>query len=72
MLTETSDYAKLTRDFCWNVPEHFNIGTATVDRHADGSGRAALIDVLQRFQKADMVAEVFNEVAGFHGCSVPC
>ncbi|MEZ5763906.1 MAG: acyl-CoA synthetase [Xanthobacteraceae bacterium] len=44
-ITETSDFAKLTRDFRWNVPEHFNIGTATVDRHADGSGRTALIDV---------------------------
>ena len=45
MLTETADYAKLRRDFRWNVPEHFNIGTATVDKHADGSGKLALIDV---------------------------
>ncbi|MDQ8726961.1 acyl-CoA synthetase [Bradyrhizobium sp. LHD-71] len=45
MLTETSDYEKLRRDFRWNVPEHVNIGTATVDKHADGSGRLALIDV---------------------------
>jgi acetyl-CoA synthetase len=45
MLTETSDYEKLRRDFRWNVPEHFNIGTATVDKHADGSGKLALIDV---------------------------
>lgn len=45
MLPGTSDYEALTRDFRWNVPEHFNIGTATVDRHADGSSRPALIDV---------------------------
>ena len=45
MLTETNDYAKLYRDFRWNVPEHLNIGTATVDKHADGSGKLALIDV---------------------------
>jgi acetyl-CoA synthetase len=45
MLSETNDYAKLCRDFRWNVPELFNIGTATVDRHADGSGKLALIDV---------------------------
>ena len=45
MLTETDDYAKLRRDFRWNVPEHFNIGTATVDKHADGSSKLALIDV---------------------------
>src|SRR5918999_3409632 len=45
MLTETNDYEKLRRDFRWNVPEHFNIGTAALDRHADGSGRLALIDV---------------------------
>src|SRR5688572_5288597 len=45
MLTETTDYAKLYRDFRWNVPEHFNIGAATVDKHADGLGRPALIDV---------------------------
>ncbi len=45
MLTETNDYAKLTRDFRWNIPARFNIATACCDRHADGSNRLALIYV---------------------------
>jgi acetyl-CoA synthetase len=45
MLTETADYATLARDFHWEVPAHFNIATACCDRHADGSGRLALIYV---------------------------
>src|SRR6201987_4482840 len=45
MLTETSDYATLVRDFRWQVPERFNMATACCDRHADGSGRLALIYV---------------------------
>ena len=45
MLTETSDYDKLYREFRWEVPARFNIAAACCDRHADGSGRLALIDV---------------------------
>src|SRR6476660_5956913 len=45
MLTETTDYEKLYRDFRWNVPARFNIATACCDRHADGSNRLALIYV---------------------------
>src|SRR6478672_1158465 len=45
MLTETTDYAKLYRDFRWNVPARFNIATVCCDRHADGSNRLALIYV---------------------------
>jgi acetyl-CoA synthetase len=45
MLTETTDYAKLCRDFRWDVPARFNIATACCDRHADGTGRLALIYV---------------------------
>src|SRR6184192_3700844 len=45
MLTETTDYAKLYRDFRWNVPARFNIATACCDRHADGANRLALIYV---------------------------
>src|SRR5476649_468577 len=43
MLTETTDYAKLCRDFRWDIPARFNIATACCDRHADGSGKLALI-----------------------------
>jgi acetyl-CoA synthetase len=45
MLTETNDYAKLCREFRWEIPERFNMATACCDRHADGSGRLALIYV---------------------------
>src|SRR5438552_10940560 len=45
MLTETTDYAKLYRDFRWDIPPRFNIATACCDRHADGSNRLALIYV---------------------------
>src|SRR5260370_7029252 len=45
MLTESTDYAKLCRDFRWEVPARFNIATACCDRHADGSNRLALIYV---------------------------
>jgi acetyl-CoA synthetase len=45
MLIETSDYDKLYREFRWDVPAQFNIAVACCDRHADGGGRLALIDV---------------------------
>ena len=45
MLTEASTYDELTRNFRWDVPERFNMATACCDRHADGSGRLALIYV---------------------------
>jgi acetyl-CoA synthetase len=28
MLTETTDYAKLYRDFHWDIPGRFNLATA--------------------------------------------
>ena len=45
MLTETADYDKLCREFRWKIPDRFNMATACCDRHADGSGRPALIYV---------------------------
>jgi len=45
MLTETSSYDELYRNFCWDVPARFNMAAACCDRHADGSGRLALIYV---------------------------
>ena len=45
MLTETTDYATLYRDFRWDIPARFNIATACCDRHADGTDRLALIYV---------------------------
>src|SRR6195952_4563188 len=45
MLTEASDYETLYRDFRWDIPARFNIATSACDRHADGTGRLALIYV---------------------------
>ncbi len=45
MLTETSRYDELYRNFRWEIPAQFNIATACCDRYADGSGRPALIYV---------------------------
>src|SRR5579872_3185737 len=45
MLTETDDFEKLCRDFRWEIPPRFNMATACCDRHADGTGRLALIYV---------------------------
>ncbi|MEQ9814098.1 MAG: acyl-CoA synthetase [Azospirillaceae bacterium] len=38
-------YAALVRRFRWRIPARFNIGTAAIDAHADGSGRLALTDI---------------------------
>src|ERR1700727_726243 len=45
MLTETTDYDALYRDFRWDIPPRFNMAPACCDRHADGTGRLALIYV---------------------------
>ncbi|SEG53554.1 acyl-CoA synthetase [Bosea lathyri] len=43
MLERGETYDETLRRFAWRIPERFNIGTACSDRHADGSGRPALI-----------------------------
>lgn len=45
MLIEATDYETLYRNFRWDIPARFNIATACCDRHADGTGRLALIYV---------------------------
>src|SRR6266853_6576019 len=45
MLTETSSYDDLCRDFRWDIPARFNLASACCDRHADGTNRLALIYV---------------------------
>src|SRR5258708_10879735 len=45
MLTEASTYDELYRNFRWDIPDRLNLATACCDRHADGSGRLALIYV---------------------------
>src|SRR5215218_6586605 len=45
MLTEAADYETLYRNFRWEIPARLNLATVCCDRHADGSGRLALIYV---------------------------
>ncbi|MDR6869622.1 acetyl-CoA synthetase [Bosea sp. BE125] len=43
MLTRAASYRNTFEAFRWDIPEHFNIGVACCDRHADGCGKPALI-----------------------------
>ena len=43
MLPQADTYDDLYKNFRWDIPATFNIATACCDRHADGSGRLALI-----------------------------
>lgn len=45
MLTEAATYDELYRNFRWDIPARFNMAEACCDRHADGTGRLALIYV---------------------------
>ncbi|WP_158929135.1 acyl-CoA synthetase [Acidisphaera sp. S103] len=47
MLTRHTDYDRLYQDFAWRIPNRYNIGVDTCDRHADGTGRLALIFVAE-------------------------
>ncbi|WP_398483247.1 acyl-CoA synthetase [Tardiphaga sp.] len=62
MLTETTDYDALYRDFHWDVPARFNIADVACDRHADGSGRLALIYVDEDLGTRKLS---FDEIASF-------
>ena len=45
ILPETRDYARLSRDFAWNIPVRFNIGVACCDTWARGHAqRPAVLD----------------------------
>ncbi|WNJ91839.1 acyl-CoA synthetase [Bosea sp. 685] len=43
MLMRAASYRVTFEAFRWDIPERFNIGVACCDRHADGSGKPALI-----------------------------
>jgi acetyl-CoA synthetase len=43
MLRRGNSYDEVYHGFRWEVPARFNIGVAACDRHADGTGRLALI-----------------------------
>src|SRR3954464_5800750 len=43
MLTEANTYDELYSNFHWEIPARFNLAEACCDRHADGTGRLALV-----------------------------
>jgi acetyl-CoA synthetase len=45
MLVRQDTYDRLYRDFVWDVPGRYNIAVDVCDKHADGTGRLALIYV---------------------------
>ncbi len=45
MLVRQTDYDRLYRGFAWDIPRRYNMGVDTCDKHADGSGRLALVYV---------------------------
>ncbi|RDJ19741.1 AMP-dependent synthetase [Bosea caraganae] len=58
MLERRATYQETFDRFAWQIPERFNIGVACCDRHADGSGRPALI-----YEDHDRVATLsFDEL----------
>ena len=59
MLQRGESYHEVYRSFRWELPERFNIGSAVSDRHADGSGRLAVVYAapdgrVQRFSFDDL------------------
>ena len=74
MLTRQSDYRRLYDGFTWAVPERYNIAIDVCDRHADGSGRRALIFVSEAgvvveysFDHFTRQSNQFANVLGAHG-----
>ena len=74
MLLPAKSYDDLCEQFSWRVPESYNIGVDACDRHADGSGRLALISVddahrCQRFTFDDIrsLSNRFANVLVAHG-----
>jgi acetyl-CoA synthetase len=62
MLTETNDYNRLCADFRWDIPAQFNMAEVCCDRHADGSGRLALIYV---DEDRNTTRLTFDDIAGW-------
>lgn len=61
MLNRSSDYQTLYRDFVWNIPDRYNIGVDTCDRHADGSGRLALVYIADTGKAVDLSFDWFRD-----------
>jgi len=74
MLTRQTGYDGLYQDFAWVIPDRYNIGVDTCDKHADGSGRLALIYVTDTgivtefsFDYFRAQSNRFANVLGAHG-----
>ena len=74
MLAPSKNYEDLCGRFSWRVPEFYNIGVDVCDRHADGSGRLALISLdeahrCQRYTFDDIrrLSNQFANVLVAHG-----
>ncbi len=67
MLDCDTDYTRLYSRFRWEIPTRLNIGAAVCDRHADGTGRVALLfeDATGRVERYsfDDLARLSNRLA---------
>lgn len=74
MLAPATNYEDLRKRFSWQVPESYNIGVDVCDRHADGSGRLALIYLDEKgrshrytFDEIKRLSNRFANVLAAHG-----
>lgn len=75
MLPRARTYAELRAKFRWRIPARFDIPSATVDRHADGSGREAVVELdaasNRRVWTFDRIAADSRRVANlFEACGI--
>ena len=61
MLTRQASYDCLYRDFAWKLPDRYNIGVDTCDKHADGTARLALIAVAETGAVTELSFDHFRQ-----------
>jgi acetyl-CoA synthetase len=61
MLTRQTDYDRLFRQFTWKLPDRYNIGIDACDKHADGTGRLALIYVADTGAVTELSFDYFRQ-----------
>ena len=57
--TQHSDFDSLVNSFEWDISSNFNVAIAVCDRHADGSGKLALI---AESEGGDIARYTFDEL----------
>ncbi len=60
-------YEALRRSYRWHIPERFNLSVAACSRHADGSGRRALVDVRHEGGAWHVSSYTFDELDNLTG-----